>query len=204
VNRLVVALSKGRLLIETLNIFKGKGIDIQFPQKEGRKLYFDGWKKSLRFIIVRAQDVPTYVEYGAADLGVAGYDVLREQNRDLYELLDLNIGHCKMVVAGKDDVISSIGPLRIATKFPNIAKNFFTEEGMNVEIIKLYGSVELAPLLGISDWIVDITSTGKTLKENGLKVIREIFTSTAYLVASKGSYHTKHNEIKKLMDILSR
>ncbi|MEA1995842.1 MAG: ATP phosphoribosyltransferase [Campylobacterota bacterium] len=201
-NRLVVALSKGRLLDEALNIFAKKGIDVQSPQN-GRKLYFDGWDGKLRFIIVRAQDVPTYVEYGAADLGIAGYDVLREQNRDLYELINLNMGRCKMIVAGKNSVISPLRPLRVATKFPNIAKDFFTKEGINVEIIKLYGSIELAPLFEISDWIVDITSTGRTLKENGLKVIREIFTSTAYLVASKGSYHTKYNEIKELMDILT-
>lgn len=199
-NRLVVALSKGRLLHEILDIFTEKGIDVGFPQK-GRKLYFDGWGGKLRFIIVRAQDVPTYVEYGAADLGIAGYDVLREQNKDLYELADLNIGHCKMVVAGKSDIISPLRPLRVATKFPNIARDFFIKEGINVEIIKLYGSVELAPLFGISDWIVDITSTGRTLKENGLEVIGEIFTSTARLVANRGSYHTKYDEIKKLVDI---
>ena len=167
-----------------------------------RKLFFYDSEKKYKFLIVRAQDVATYVEYKAADLGIAGLDVLYEHNNDVLELFDLNIGFCTMVVAGKDKNCFAYKnrSVRVATKFVNIAKRHFVSKGINAEIIKLYGSIELAPLLGIADCIVDIVSTGATLKENGLKVIEPIFESTAFIIANKISYYTKYDQINSLLE----
>ena len=199
---ITVALPKGRLMEESVEILNKKGLNIEIPQS--RKLFFYDREKKYKFLIVRAQDVATYVEYKAADLGIVGLDVLHEHNNDVLELLDLNIGFCTMVVAGKDEncFTGKNRSIRVATKFVNIAKKYFMAKGINAEIIKLYGSIELAPLLGIADCIVDIVSTGKTLKENGLKVIEPIFESTAFIIANKIAYYTKYNQINSLLEIV--
>ncbi len=200
---ITVALPKGRLMEETVELFNKKGLNIDIPSKS-RKLFFYDKDKKYKFLIVRAQDVATYVEYNAACIGVVGLDVLREHNNNVFELLDLGIGYCKMVVAGKDEHCFSTKTknIRVATKFVNIAKKHFIRKNINAEIVKLYGSIELAPLLGIADCIVDIVSTGQTLKDNGLKVIEEIFESTAMLIANKTSFYTHNKQIKELVDII--
>ncbi len=200
---ITIALPKGRLMDESLDLLLSCGIDVEVPSS--RKLFFFDKSGNYRFLIVRAQDVATYVEYAAADLGVVGRDVLVESNSDVFELLDLGIGYCKMVVAGKDEdcLNEKKSTVRVATKFVNIAKGYFLKKGVNAEVIKLYGSIELAPLLGLADCIVDIVSTGRTLKENGLGVIDEIFESTAMLVSNKISYYTKYALIKGFLDTLN-
>lgn len=197
---ITIALPKGRLMEESVEILNKKGLNIEIPQS--RKLFFYDREKKYKFLIVRAQDVATYVEYKAADLGIVGLDVLHEHNNDVLELLDLNIGFCTMVVAGKDETcfMRKNRSIRVATKFVNIAKKYFMEKGINAEIIKLYGSIELAPLIGIADCIVDIVSTGRTLKENGLKIIEPIFESTAFIIANKIAYYTKYNRINSLLE----
>lgn len=198
---ITVALPKGRLMEETVEILNNRGFEINIP-KHSRKLFFYDATGKYKFLIVRAQDVATYVEYNAADLGVVGFDVLREHGSDVFEIADLGIGFCKMVVAGRDRECfkQKNRSVRVATKFVNIAQNHFLERGINAEIIKLYGSIELAPILGIADCIVDIVSTGRTLKDNGLSVIEEIFTSTAILIANKASYYTNNSCIKKFVE----
>ncbi|WP_022670928.1 ATP phosphoribosyltransferase [Hippea alviniae] len=199
---ITIALPKGRLMDESLEIFKKAGIEVDVPSS--RKLFFTDKENNYRFLIVRAQDVATYVEYAAADLGVVGRDVLNETEPDLFELLDLGIGYCRMVVAGRDKgcINKKNSAVKVATKFVNIARNHFLKKGLNVEIIKLYGSIELAAVLGIADCIVDIVSTGRTLRENGLEVIEDIFESTAFLVSNKISYYAKNEQIAKLINLL--
>ncbi|AEA33201.1 ATP phosphoribosyltransferase [Hippea maritima] len=199
---ITIALPKGRLMDETIDILKGVGIEVEIPSS--RRLFFFDKSNRYRFLIVRAQDVATYVEYSAADLGIVGKDVLEETKSDVFELLDLGIGYCKMVVAGKEPecLNKKTSTVKVATKFVNIAKKHFLKKGMNAEIIKLYGSIELAPLLGIADCIVDIVSTGTTLKENGLSVIENIFESTAILVSNKISYYTKNVQIKEFLNLI--
>ncbi len=198
---ITLALPKGRLMEESLNLLAKKGINIDRPDGS-RKLFFYDTTGRCRFLIVRAQDVATYVEHSAADIGIVGLDTLREQKRDVFELADLGIGYCRMVVAGKDPncLDEKKRQIKVATKFVNIAQSHFLSKRINAEIIKLYGSIELAPILGIADCIVDIVSTGRTLRENGLEVIEEIFESTAMLIANKSSYYTRHDEIKWLLD----
>ncbi len=198
---ITIALPKGRLMEETIGLFNTKGLHVEIPKKS-RKLFFYDKEKKYRFLIVRAQDVATYVEYSAADLGVAGFDVLREHASDVFELMDLNTGYCKMVVAGKskDCFNKENKNIKVATKFVNIAKQHFLNKGINAEIIKLYGSIELAPIFGIADCIVDIVSTGQTLKDNGLIVIEEIFASTAMLISNKTSFYTNNRYIKEFIE----
>ncbi len=200
---ITIALPKGRLMDESLSMLLSCGIEVEAPSS--RKLFFFDKNGKYKFLIVRAQDVATYVEYAAADLGVVGRDVLVESNSDVFELLDLGIGYCKMVVAGKDRncLNEKTSTVRVATKFVNTAKDYFLKKGVNAEVIKLYGSIELAPILGLSDCIVDIVSTGRTLKENGLHVIEEIFESTAILISNKISYYTKYVLIKEFLGAIN-
>ncbi len=166
--KLSIAFAKGRILDEALPLFEKAGLPVHVVKKAGRQLIIDS--ENYRFMIIRASDVPTYVEYGAAHLGIVGKDTLLEGDYDLFELLDLKIGICRISVATlKGKSLPEEGPIRIATKYPNIAKNYFAQKGRQVEIIKLYGSMEIAPVVGLSDAIVDLVSTGKTLKENGLE-----------------------------------
>ncbi|MGB9755248.1 MAG: ATP phosphoribosyltransferase [Desulfurella sp.] len=200
--QLTIALAKGRLMDETIELLNKKGINIDY-ETNSRKLIFESKDTSIKFFIVRAQDVATYVEGNGADLGVAGLDVLTENKKDVFELMDLGIGKCSVVVAGKSsNYPDTPTQLKVATKFVNIADEFFAKKGMAIEIIKLYGSIELAGLIGLADCIVDIVSTGQTLKENGLCVIEEIMKSSAFLVANRVSYYTKNKEIARLLDLL--
>jgi ATP phosphoribosyltransferase len=198
---LSVALPKGRIAKETLEIFeKIFGEKFKF---EDRKLILqtDGFK----FLLVRNQDVPSYVLHQAADIGVVGLDVLEEKDEDLVRLLDLGIGKCKVCVGTKVDkkLDYSLPEIKIATKMSNIAQKYFSKKAMGVKIIKLYGSIELAPLVGLSDAIVDIVETGDTMKQNGLRVVETIMDSSAYLIANKNSFVEKKEEIIALYEKIS-
>lgn len=199
---LTIALPKGRIAEETLAIFE-KLFECQF-KFEDRKLILE--QHGFRFLLVRNQDVPIYVFYQAADLGVVGLDILEEKELDLIRLLDLGIGKCKIVVAiREEDSLDLTKPeLKIATKMENIAKKHFAKKALAVEIIKLYGSIELAPLVGLSDAIVDIVETGMTLKQNNLKIAETIFESTAHLIANKNSFYAKKKEILELYQKISK
>lgn len=193
---LTVALPKGRIAEETLDIFE----DI-FGEKfifEDRKLILK--KGNFQFLLVRNQDVPSYVTYGAADLGVVGLDVLQEKELDLVQLLDLQIGKCKVCIGMRnEDTLDMNAPeIVVATKMENIAKKYFESKAMAVKVIKLYGSIELAPIVGLSDAIVDIVETGTTMKQNGLKVVETIMESSAHLIANKNSFLSKKREILEL------
>jgi ATP phosphoribosyltransferase len=203
---LTIALSKGYLLKEALQLLKKIGLRI--PEGDlSRKLEFADLDRKCRFLIVRPADVPVYVEYGAADLGIAGKDVLLEGNYKLAELLDLKFGYCRLVVAGRKgayrpDTLTS--GLRVATKFVNSAAAYFEKLGLDVELIKLYGSVELAPLDGLSDVIVDLVATGKTLQENGLEIIAPVYETTARLIANRVRVKSKYAEIMALAKKVKR
>ena len=190
---LTVALPKGRIAEETLDIFKSIfGEDFTF---DNRKLILE--QGEFKFLLVRNQDVPTYVFHGAADIGVVGLDVLEEHELDLIKLLDLQIGKCRVCIGlPENEELDLTRPeIKVATKMTNIAKKYFASKAMAVDIIKLYGSIELAPLVGLSDVIVDIVETGTTMKENGLKVGETIMHSSAYLIANKNSFYGKKSEI---------
>jgi ATP phosphoribosyltransferase len=193
---LSVALPKGRIAQQTLDIFSQIfGDQFEF---EDRKLIMQ--KGNFRFLMVRNQDIPTYITEGAADIGVVGLDVLEEHRCDVLRLLDLGLGRCKVCIGIKESqkLDYSKPELKIATKMPNITKNYFDQKAIAVKIIKLYGSIELAPLVGLSDAIVDIVETGTTMRQNGLKVAEEIMTSSAHLIANKNSFITKRDEILSL------
>ena len=199
-----IALSKGRILDETLPLLKTANIELLEEPSKSRKLIFPTSDPNVELIIIRATDVPTFVEHGAADIGVAGKDVLMEHGaRGVYEPLDLNISRCKLMVAAKEDAPENQGRLRVATKFVNITKQYYAEKGEQVEIIKLYGSMELAPLVGLADKIVDIVDTGNTLRANGLEPTELIATISSRLIVNKASMKTKHAAIQKLIDQLS-
>ncbi len=205
---LTIALPKGRMLKEAIRLLKKASIDAEGILRDERRLVFDDIADGLRFMIVRAQDVPAYVEYGAADAGIAGRDVLTEQAKDLYEPLDLNIGRCRMVVAEPKELSQRDNPgawthIRVATKYPNITLKHFLNKGIQVDIIKLYGSIELAPLLGLSERIVDLVETGETLRKNGLCVVEEIMRISSKLVCNRASLKTKPKAIKGLIEMLS-
>jgi len=197
---LSIAVPKGRLFEDTVNLFLKAGI-IEEPLKEdSRKLIIEESKSGIKFFLVRAKDVITYVSEGIADLGVVGYDLLVEENPDVFHLLDLGFGYCKMVVAGKEGVNLNSISIKVVTKFPNIARSYFRLKEVEPEIIELYGSVELGPLVGLSDCIVDITSTGKTLEENNLVVLDEIIEITSRLVSNKKSLYFKKSEISEIVE----
>ncbi len=190
-----IALPKGRLFEETLEFFKNKGI-IDEPFEEGRKLQVR--INSYEFLLVKPFDVPVYVENGAADLGVVGYDVLLEREPEIYELYDLGIGFCRLVIAGKEENLEPYRKasfLKVATKYPKITREFFLEKGIKTKVIYLNGSVELAPLLGLADVIMDLVQTGRTLKENNLVIFDEISPSTARLICNRASYRNKKDQI---------
>lgn len=201
--KLRIALSKGRILDETLPLLKTAGIELLEEPSKSRKLIFPTTDSNVEIIIIRATDVPTFVEHGAADIGVAGKDVLMEHGaRGVYEPLDLKISRCKLMVAGKVAPDPVNGRLRVATKFVNITKRYYAEKGEQVEVIKLYGSMELAPLVGLADKIVDIVDTGNTLRANGLEPTELIAEISARLIVNKASMKTKHAAIQKLIDQL--
>ncbi len=202
---LTIAIPKGRLGTQTIEIFKAAGIGSTIDEKS-RKLVFNNENKDIDFILLKNSDVITYVENGIADIGISGKDMIMESSGDFYELYKMNIGKCKIAVAGikgrkifRDDTI-----LKVATKFPETAKRFFSSRGQKIKIIKLNGSIELAPILGLSDVIVDIVETGHTLKANGLEVIEDMYDISAMVIANKISYKFKRKEIKEIIELVSR
>ncbi|MBI5286545.1 MAG: ATP phosphoribosyltransferase [Deltaproteobacteria bacterium] len=206
---LIIALPKGRVLKEAVGLFQQMGVDCRGVLKDERRLIFETPGAGPKFMIIRAQDVPTYVEYGSADAGIVGKDVLLEGSWDVYEPLDLGIGYCRMVVAEPKELSQRDNPahwthIRVATKYPNITMRHFQNKGIQVEIIKLYGSVELSPLLGLSERVVDLVATGETLRRNGLVEVEEIMKVTSKLIVNRASLKTKPERIKRLIEDLKR
>jgi ATP phosphoribosyltransferase len=203
-NNLTIALSKGRILKETLPLFASAGIEPLEDVYTSRKLVFETTQPGIRLIIIRATDVPTYVANGAADMGVAGKDVLLEHGGSgLYEPLDLKISKCKLMTCAPVGAAPAPRRLRVASKFVNITKAYFAEQGHQVDIIKLYGAMELAPILGLADQIVDIVDTGNTLKANGLEPLKEIASISSRLVVGKAAMKIKHGRIGPIIEQLS-
>ena len=201
---ITIALSKGRILKETLPLLADAGIELLEDPDKSRKLIFPTTNESVNIVIIRATDVPTFVEHGAADIGVAGKDVLMEHGANgVYEPLDLNIACCKLMVAAKVDAVKPVGRIKVATKFVNIARNYFAEQGKQVDVIKLYGSMELAPLVGLADCIVDVVDTGNTLRANGLEPTEYISYVSSRLIVNKASMKTKHDILDGLIQSLS-
>ncbi|AWB46736.1 ATP phosphoribosyltransferase [Paenibacillus sp. CAA11] len=198
-----VAMPKGRIYKKASALFREAGLPIPLDVDESRKLVIPLPGAGMEFILAKPVDVPTYVEYGVADIGIVGKDVLMEENRDVYELLDLGIARCRMSVIGLPDWQPGIQQ-RVATKYPNVASQYFREQGQQVEVIKLNGSIELAPLIGLADRIVDMVETGQTLRENGLVEMERIFDITSRLVANRVSYRMKNAEIQGVCDVLER
>jgi ATP phosphoribosyltransferase len=207
---ITLALSKGRILDDTLPLLAAAGISVDPAGLDSRKLILPTGDPGLRLIIVRASDVPTYVQYGAADLGVAGKDVLLEHGGDgLYQPIDLGIGRCRLCVAARRgfDYAAAVrrgSRLRVATKYVGIAREHFAAKGVHVDPIKLYGSMELAPLVGLADAIVDVVSTGGTLKANDLVEVEEIMPISARLVVNRAALKSRHAELAPLLDALAR
>jgi ATP phosphoribosyltransferase len=206
---ITIAIPKGRILQDSVALFGKIGISCSELLGDTRKLIFENRAQRMRYMIVRATDVPTYVEYGCADLGIVGKDTLLEQEKDLYEPLDLRFGFCRMVVAepaelSRDDDPAGWTSIRIATKYPNFTEKYFTGKGVQVEIIKLYGSIELAPLVGLSERIVDLVSTGETLKQNGLVEVETIAEITTRLIVNRASLKTKHKRITEIIEGLEK
>jgi len=204
-----LALSKGRIFDETLSLLAEAGITMAEDVETSRKLLIDSNRPDVRFVIVRASDVPTYVQYGAADLGIAGKDLLLEQGGEgLYQPIDLGIGRCRLVVAtrlGFDyaGVVQRGARLKVATKYVVTAREHFAQKGMHVDLIKLYGSMELAPLMGLADAIVDLVSSGNTLKANDLVAVEEIAPITARLIVNPAALKLKREIIKPLLDAIA-
>ena len=211
--KLSIAIPKGYLFSSSVEVIKKAGYDVSGLLKDDRKLFTYTKDGRMRFVIARPMDVPVYVEHGACDIGLAGKDVLAEEERNIFELLDLKTGECRLMLATLKDCVEKVknyydhfGSVRVATKYPNITRKYFDKKGMQVEIIKLHGSVELAPILGIAEEILDITATGETLKENNLVEMESIMVSTTRLIANIVSYRTKHelvddfvNKIRKVI-----
>ena len=204
---LTLALPKGRLLRPALDMLGSLGLDGVDP--ESRKLIFSDERHGLRFLILKPADVPTYVEYGAADLGIVGKDILLEQEPDVYEPLDLGFGFCRLVVAEplalweRDDP-SKWSWVRVATKYPVLTERYFSERGIQVEMVRLDGSIELAPLVGLADRIVDLVQSGETLRANGLVEVAEITRSTARLIVNRASLKTEYSPVSQLIERLKK
>lgn len=201
-SRITFALAKGRLATKTLEILEKINIKPVDLTDDSRKLLFNSSDDKFSFFLAKPSDIPTYVDYGVADIGIVGLDTILEEGRDLYECLDLGIGKCKMCIAAfpeKKDLVLGNEWIKVATKYPNIARKYFESNNRKVEIIKLNGSVELGPVIGLSDCIVDIVESGKTLKENGLAVIEEICDLSARVIVNKVSIKTKYEEISKIL-----
>ncbi|MED4754717.1 ATP phosphoribosyltransferase [Brevibacillus choshinensis] len=205
--KLTIAMPKGRIFEEAVHFLQQAGLQVTAELQDSRKLVIPVENAQLEFILAKPTDVPTYVEYGVADVGVVGKDVLLEEERDVYELLDLQIGYCRMMVAGMPDWKPTEAP-RVATKYPKIASRYFREQGQQVEVIKLNGSVELAPMIGLADRIVDIVSTGRTLQENGLVELEHICEITTRLIANRASYRMKSEAVddiaSKFLEVIPR
>jgi len=200
-NTLTIAVSKGRIFKDALPLLAAAGIVPIDDPETSRKLILDTSRDDVKLVLIRASDVPTYVDYGAADIGIAGKDVLMEYEGDgLYELLDLKIACCKLMVAGPEGSNTDSARLRIATKYVNSAKRYFADQGKQAELIKLYGSMELAPLVGLADHIVDVVDTGNTLRANGLVPLEHIADISSRLIVNKASMKMKHAAVKLFID----
>ena len=200
-----IALPKGRLGEKVYSMFERAGYPCPSIKENNRKLIFENAEAGVRYFWVKPSDVSIYVERGAADIGVCGKDILLEYEPDIYELLDLNIGKCRMAVAAKRDFYDdNLKTLKVATKFENIASKYYASLGRDIDIIKLNGSIEIAPILGLSDVIVDIVETGTTLKENNLLVFEEVAPISARLIANKSSFKFNTREIEKIVECMKR
>lgn len=203
-SQLTIALTKGRILEETLPLLGAAGIEPKENVFKSRKLTFETSSPDVRLLILRGSDVPTYVEFGAADVGVSGKDTLLEHGgNSFYEPLDLNISKCRLMTAGMVGKALPAGRIKVATKYVNLAKRYYAEQGRQVDIIKLYGAMELAPLLSLADEIVDIVDTGNTLRANGLESRKHIADISSRLIVNKASMKMKHQQIEALIDALS-
>ena len=200
---ITIALAKGRLAEKAIAVLEKCGIDCSQVKDPGRRLVLRDETGAYQFILVKPSDVPTYVDSGVADIGIAGKDTLMEENRPLYEMLDLGFGRCRLCIAGFPDAAQrrgiTVANRRVATKYPNIARSFYAARGETIDIIKLNGSVELGPIVGLADEILDIVESGKTLKENGLVVLEEVCPVSAHLVVNRVSLKTTGNKIKALI-----
>ena len=196
-----IALAKGRLAEKSVDLFESIGVVFSQFHEESRKLIFKSDHQQFEMILVKATDVATYVENGAADIGVAGKDTLLESEADVYEVIDLGFGKCRFAVAGKEDTdLNGMIKPRIASKYPKVTTDYFEQKGKQIETIKLNGSVELAPLVGLSDAIVDIVETGGTLKENGLVVVEDMVQSSARLICNKARFKRKGESIQPFIE----
>ena len=201
---LTIALAKGRLAKKAMELFEAIGLSCEeMKDKDSRKLIFTNEEQGVRFFLAKASDVPTYVEYGAADIGIVGKDTLLEEGRKLYEVMDLGFGKCRMCVCGPasaQEMLRHHQLIRVATKYPHIAKDYFyNQKYQTVEIIKLSGSIELAPIVGLSEVIVDIVETGSTLRENGLAVLEEVCSLSARMVVNQVSMKTENERITRII-----
>ncbi len=205
---ITIALPKGKLFKRSVELLEKVGYTAENLSEDSRKLVISNDETKVRFIITKTVDLPTYVEYGAADIGIIGKDVLLEEQKDVYELLDLKYGKCRLMLAVPEAMqkpkITDYAHLRVATKYPNCAKEYFDNLGIQMEIIKLNGSIELGPLIGLSELIVDIVETGTTLKENKLLEVDSIYTATARLIANRVSFKLKFERLHKLVEDLRR
>ncbi len=201
-----IALTKGRLEEETIKILDKANFDPSELKNKGRKLVFRDKTQDIKYFLVKAADSITYVEHGVADIGVVGKDTILESDNNCYEVLDLGFGKCGFIVASlpENDIFKKVGHIKIGSKYPRVAKNYFKEKGMDVEVIKIEGSVELAPILGLCDGIVDIMETGTTLKENGLVVLDRICEISARLIVNKASFKMKQTEIWGFIDRIKK
>ncbi|MEQ8175029.1 MAG: ATP phosphoribosyltransferase [Syntrophomonadaceae bacterium] len=203
---LTIALSKGSLLKPTIELFNKIGLPVDGVTEESRSMVFTFEEQRVKYIMCRPTDVPTYVEQGAADLGIVGKDVIVEQAKDVFEMVDLKYGYCRFVVAGPEDMagagLRDLNYKRVASKFPVVAEQFFRDKGLQAEIIKLHGNVELAPIMGLADLIVDLVSTGRTLKENHLIELQLIMESTTRLICNRVSYRTKHGQLQPMIELM--
>lgn len=199
------ALAKGRLAEQAFELLEQLGIDCSEPRNPGRQLVLWDKKNKVRFILVKPSDVPTYVDHGVADIGVVGKDTLLESGRPLYEVLDLTFGKCRLCIAGYAEQHQSAtrATFRVATKYPNVARSYYDAKGQTIEIIELHGSVELGPVIGLSDVILDIVESGSTLKANGLTVLETVCECSARLVVNRVSMKTKRDRIREIIDGMS-
>ena len=199
------ALAKGRLAEQAFTLLEQLGIDCSEPRNPGRQLVLWDRKNNVRFILVKPSDVPTYVDHGVADIGVVGKDTLLESGRPLYEVLDLTFGKCRLCIAGYAEQPQSAtrATFRVATKYPNVARSYYDAKGRTIEIIELHGSVELGPVIGLSDVILDIVESGSTLKANGLTVLETVCECSARLVVNRVSMKTKRDRIREIIDGLA-
>lgn len=201
-----IALTKGRLEKETIKILDKANFNTHQLKDKGRKLVFKDEKEHINYFLVKAVDSITYVEHGVADIGVVGKDTILESDNNCYEILDLGIGKCNFIVASlpNENLFKKIGHIKIGTKYPRVAKEYFKKNGMDIEVIKIEGSVELAPILGLCDGIVDIMETGTTLKENGLIVLDTICEISARIIVNKASFKLKQEEIKTFINRIKK